>query len=296
MANWPVQNTANEQPGKLAAVKNESETILGAGASVAQPRVPGAVAPGAPMQYTIVPEGASLVALSDLYPEKPRRIAEAVSLDNAADFARFFTDYRRPASVIFFEEEVQEFTAVFDYHERKDGAAPAADWCDHTATYTAAFSPEWQTWTGMDKKPFGQVAFAEFIEDNLPDIVEPASADLLEIVRTFEAKKDVAYSSAIRLNNGSVKMAFDEVVRGTANTQAGSVEIPEQFTLQMQVLRGGSYYKFPVRLKFRLKDRALVIWYEIIRPHKILERALDETVALIEEKTGLSVFRGGIEE
>lgn len=274
--------------------KTESEVILAAGAERGVARDPGAIAPGAPMHYVIVPEGATLQPLVDLYPDKPRRILETVVFDRADDFARYFANYRRPGSVIFFDEDQHRFTAVLDYHERKDGALPAADWCDHTATYVAEFSPEWQKWADSDKKPFSQAAFAEFVEDNLPDIVEPAGADLLEMTRTFEAKKDVAYSSLLRMNNGSVKLSYDEVVRGTANTQAGNVEVPEQFMLTMKVFRGGSFYKFPARLKYRLKDRALVIWYEIIRPHKIIEQALDETVALIEEKTGVSVFRGAI--
>ncbi|MCL5742987.1 MAG: YfdQ family protein, partial [Acidobacteria bacterium] len=153
-------------------------------------------------------------------------------------------------------------------------------------------TPEWDTWFAKNQKAFGQVEFAEFLEDNLIDVAEPTGADLLEITRTLEAKKDVAYSSAIKLNNGSVRINYDEVIKGTANTQAGVIEIPEQFTLQIQVIRGGSQFRFPARFKYRLKDRALLLWYEIVRPHKILEQALDETVAAIREGTGIPIRKG----
>ena len=68
--------------------------------------------------------------------------------------------------------------------------------------------------------------------------------------------------------------------------------IPEVFTLQMQVIRGGSTIKSPVRFKYRLKDRQMLAWYEIVRPHKLLEAALSETVVSIMEQTGLTLRKG----
>jgi uncharacterized protein YfdQ (DUF2303 family) len=248
--------------------------------------------PKKPGPFVITPEGWKLQ-----YPEIPAfpsRIAQQVTMHNAGSFSAYVKEFAEESTAIFFDEDKRTFTAILDYHLGGNGHedAEAPRWCDHVATFVARTSPEWDAWIGRNMKAFGQVEFAEFLEDNLIDVIEPAGADLLEITRTLEAKKDVAYSSAIRLQNGSVRINYDEVIKGTANTQAGVIEIPEQFTLQMEVIRGGSQYRFPARFKYRLKERALILWYEIVRPHKILEQALNETLAAIQDGTGLTIRKG----
>ena len=248
------------------------------------PRKPGA--------YVMVPEGYEIQ-----YPEapdNPARIVQTVALEDAQGFSSYVKEFARDSTAIFLDDDDRKFTAILDYHKGGHGDAEAEmpEWCDHVATFMARTTPEWETWSGHNQKAFGQVEFAEFIEDNLLDVVEPAGADLLEITRTLEAKKDVAYSSAIKLQNGSVRINYDEQIKGTANTQAGVIEIPQQFTLQIQILRGGSAFRFPARFKYRLKDRSLYLWYEIIRPHKLMESAMEEAVKSIEEGTGLKIRKG----
>jgi len=260
--------------------------------AIQQPVVPPAASARNPLPFVIAPDGWGLK-----YPEIPAfpsRIAQQVALHSAQSFGTYVKEFAEESTAIFLDEDKRTFTAILDYHGGGNGKGDdeAPRWCEHVATFLARTTPEWDTWFGRNQKAFGQVEFAEFLEDNLIDVAEPAGADLLEITRTLEAKKDVAYSSAIRLHNGSVRINYDEVIKGTANTQAGIIEIPEQFTLQIQVIRGGSQFRFPVRFKYRLKDRALVLWYEIVRPHKILEQAMDETVAAIQEVAGLTIRKG----
>jgi uncharacterized protein YfdQ (DUF2303 family) len=260
--------------------------------AIQEPKVPESVGPEQGDPVIVVPCGWEPQVLS--VPAKPRRIAQQVALHDAAGFSAYVGEFYTETSAIFFDEDKKTFTGILDYHGGGGGAAASArpEWCDHVATFVAQTTPEWDTWFGKNKKGFGQVEFAEFLEDNLVDVVEPAGASLLEITRTLEAKKDVSYSSAIRLNNGSVRINYDEVVKGSANTQAGSMEIPEQFTLQFQVIRGGSAFRFPARFKYRLKDRVLILWFEIVRPHKILQQALDETIFAIGEATGIPIRKG----
>ena len=59
-----------------------------------------------------------------------------------------------------------------------------------------------------------QVDFARFLEENMPDVVEPDSAELLEVALTFEAKKSVEFSSGVRLANGQIQFQYDEVSPG----------------------------------------------------------------------------------
>jgi uncharacterized protein YfdQ (DUF2303 family) len=260
--------------------------------AVQEPVVPPAATAKGADPFVVVPGGWELKYPA--VPEFPRRIAQRVELHDATSFSAYVKEFAQESATVFFDEEKRTFLAILDYHGGGSGTASGEKprWCDHVATFVARTTPEWDLWSGRNQKPFGQVEFATFLEDNMLEVVEPAGAELLEIARTLETKQDVAYSSGIRLDNGAARIHYDEVIKGTANTQAGIVEIPTQFTLQMQVIRGGSAFRFPARLKYRIKDRALILWYEIVRPHKILEQALNETVAAIQEATGLTIRKG----
>jgi len=254
--------------------------------AIAAPNVPPASTATGPEPYILVPDGYKAERLGvDM---QPHWIGQRVALHDAKSFIDYVARFATESTAIFFNEEPREFTAILDYHNKPEEPR----WCDHRATFAAQVTPEWATWFGSNKKVFSQVDFATFLEDNLIDVVDPAGADLLEITRTLEAKKDVSYSSAIRLGNGSVRINYDEQIKGSANTQAGNIEIPEQFTLQLQVIKGGSTFQFPARFKYRLKDRALVLWYEIIRSHKIVEQALNEAVAFIQESAKVTIRKG----
>jgi uncharacterized protein YfdQ (DUF2303 family) len=261
-------------------------------AAIQAPNVLASVAPAAPVPYTVIPDGWQVRQI-DL-PIKPSRIAARLALHEAAAFVSYVKEFCTPTTRVFLDQDKLTFTAILDYHNGGSTVTdqPGPEWCDHIATFTIRTTPEWEAWKGSNKNSFDQVEFAEFLEDNIVEVVEPSGADMLEITRSLEAKKDVSYSSGIRLANGAFRLHFDEAIRGTANTQHGTIDIPEEFKLQMQVVRGGSLMKFPARFKYRLKDRGLTLWYEIIRPHRIIEKAIEETVALIAEGTGVPIWKG----
>ena len=176
--------------------------------------------------------------------------------------------------------------AILDYHKHSEEPS----WCAHTATFHPHRSVEFTTWMENNRKQMTQVEFARFLEDNLPDIVEPASADLLAVALTFEAKKSVEFSSGVRLNNGQIQFAYDEVVRGTA--QKGTIEIPEQFVLGIAIHVNGPAYRIPVRLRWRLQEGKVVFWYEIVRPHRFIEDALKEMRERVEKETAIPILAG----
>jgi uncharacterized protein YfdQ (DUF2303 family) len=142
----------------------------------------------------------------------------------------------------------------------------------------------------QNKKQLTQVDFARFLEDNLPDIVEPEGATLLEVALTFEAKKDVEFASGVRLQNGQIQFQYNEVIRGAA--QKGTLEVPEQFVLGIPIHVGGPAYRIPVRFRWRLHEGKAVFWYEIVRPHRYVEDALREIRERIGQETGIDVLAG----
>ena len=256
---------------------------IAAGAAIGEPHkatVPG-VAESAP--YALVPAGYSIESLERFLPD-PLRVIQNVSLQDAESFIEYLKTFAEPESRIFFDAQHEAFTGILDYHAGLPG------WCDHVAKFTAQRSLEFTTWMSTNRKQMTQVEFARFLEENLPDVVEPNSAELLQVALTFEAKRSVEFSSGVRLANGQIQFQFDETIRGAA--QKGTIEIPEQFVLGISIHTNGPAYRIPVRLRWRLQESKLTFWYEIVRPHKFIEDALREILARVAQETGIAVLAG----
>jgi len=266
------------------ARKSDTEAALAAGAALAGPQSPLAADKDL-AAYAVLPKGYQLESL-EAFLERPLRIREEVALQDADSFIAYLNDFKvLDVSRIFFNGDEEQFTAVIDYHGTDE-----ASWCTHNAGFKPRRSEEFKTWLASNRKQLTQVDFARFLEENLPDVVEPNSAELLQVALTFEAKRSVEFSSGVRLANGQIQFQFDETIRGAA--QKGTIEIPEQFVLGISIHTNGPAYRIPVRLRWRLQESKLTFWYEIVRPHKFIEDALREILARVAQETGIAVLAG----
>ena len=234
--------------------------------------------------YIVTPQGVSLHD-AESYLAEPLRKRGTVALNDVTSFTDYVKAEKTDATRIYGQYTPPAFTAVFNDH----GAAPA--WKDYRAVYACPLSAEWKAWHGSSGRVMGQADFAAFIENNLPDIAIPPAADMLEISRSLEAKKKVNFASGIRLSNGQNELTFEEQISGTASK--GKLQVPEEFTIGVPVLEGGIKYAVVARLRYRIGDAgALTMWYELIRPHKILEDAVQAVWTDIQNHTELRVFNG----
>jgi len=177
--------------------------------------------------------------------------------------------------------------AVFNDHR----AADAAGWRDHRAEFKAEFTPEFAKWQGNNAKQMTQTEFAEFIEDNFADITEPAAQVMLEMATTIQAKTDINFSSAKRLQNGQVQLQYTEVINASAGAN-GALEIPKEFSLGLRIFKNGEGYKLKARLKYRLHGGAIKFWYELDRPERAIEAAFEGYVETLREQSGYEVLLG----
>ena len=191
------------------------------------------------------------------------------------------------AGYIYADPDPRTIPAVFNDH--RDLAL--AGWRDHKATYKAEFTPEFSNWLGKSKAPMGQTEFAEFIEDNFADITEPAAHIMLEMATTIQAKTDINFGSAKRLDNGQVQLQYTETIHARAGAN-GALAIPKEFTLGLRIFKNGGGYKIKARLKYRLNAGAIKFWYELDRPERAIEDAFDGYVGLLTEQSGYQVLLG----
>lgn len=237
--------------------------------------------------YVVIPEGSELKTLEN-YLHRPIRKRGVIVMRDTESFNRYVKDESDTTTRIYGNLIDPQFVAVLN-----DSAGVNPGWRDFLVVYKCPKSVEWQTWHSSSGTKMTQETFAQFIEDNLPDIANPPAADMLEIAHTLEAKKKVNFASGIRLSNGQNELTYEETIQGTAGK--GKFVVPEQFTLGIPVLEGGDRYAVDARLRYRIAEGGrLSIWYELVRPHKIIEDAVKDVKQKIEIATGFTIFNGSI--
>lgn len=229
-------------------------------------------------------------AVEEMQPE-PRRKRGTVKLKDMASMvayceAQTAANEANKNGIIYADTDTCCITAVFNDHK-----APEPGWRDHRAEFKAEFTPEFQKWLGKNKHQFDQGAFAEFIEDNLADITEPAAQALLEVATTIQAKTDINFSSAKRLQNGQVQLQYTEAIDARAGAN-GAMEIPKEFALGLRIFKNGAGYKLRARLKYRLHGGSIKFWYELDRPERAIEDAFGGYVDMVREQSGYLVLLG----
>lgn len=227
--------------------------------------------------FVVVPEDHTVTDLQS-YKDGPRRIKEAVKVTTARSFIKYVADFNTDYTAVFADLKGEKFTAVMDYHDPVNGPA----WCEHKVHYSCPTDSRWKTWLEQDGKAMSQTNFAIFIESNLIDIVSPSGAEMLTISKELQAKKKIDFKSGQDLSNGDVQFTYNEQTTGSA----GQMEIPQEFKLGIPVYEGGAKYEVTARLRYRIQEGVLTMWYDLLRPERMAEDAFQEVKAQIEK--GLS--------
>lgn len=271
----PIPSDAHDVPALLAA----GSAIV----SVKRHKLPRA----GEVLAALVPDGYRLETIDVL--DHPTHKAGVVEFADVDSFLRYYTKHANGLSTSLFADYRELiFSAVFDDHGLTD-----AGWQQHVARFKPRLSPEFVVWSERDDKKMSQTDFAELIEENLPDIVDPPGVTMLSLALSLEAKKDVTFKSTQRLDNGAVNFVYAEDVQGSA--QQGRLQMIPNFTLGIPVFVHGPAYRIEARVRYRIGDGGkLAIWYKLFRPHKTIEDAFAQFETTIAEKTGDMVMRGRI--
>lgn len=247
-------------------------------------------------EFVLLPTGTKLQSLEQLQ-DAPNRARGTVNLRDMASFVAYVRERTGQAGAEQGANTLRiygqlgpkpGFRAVFNDHGKL-----RAGWRDDVAVFDCPLSDEWTRWTSKNGVKMDQETFATWIEDNLPDIAEPAAADMLEIARSLEAKKKVNFASGLRLSNGEHQITYEEQIDGTA--AKGRLHVPEVFALGVPVFEGGDRYRVEARLRYRIGDGGkLSMWYDLLRPHKIVEDAARFQWQYIEAELAVKVLNGAV--
>lgn len=242
--------------------------------------------------YAVVPKDYKLEDLTskiEAQQATPLRKKGAVQLRDLVSLITYCKDQNTPgAGYIYADTDTRSITAVFN-----DQKASEPGWKDHRAHYKAEYTPEFSKWLKHNGQSFTQTEFAEFIEDNFVDLHGEYASTLLEVATTLQAKTDINFSSAKRLQNGQAQLNYTETIDARAGVN-GALEIPKEFTLGLRIFKNGEGYKIKARLKYRLHAGGVKFYYELDRPERSVEDAFSGYVAQLQEHSGYTVLLGSV--
>lgn len=259
--------------------QTEADATIAAGAGLATPKK---VGDGIP--FVVVPHGYSVVDLERTLAKPFRPKGSETALDVESFVALVLLD-KGPSTRIYFRgTDRPAFRAVFNA-----SSAAAPDFEDHSVDYLCPLSDEWVEWSGKNRQAMKQADFAAFIERNAVDVSEPGSAEMVQMARTFEAKKGVDFKSGVSLKDGNVQFTFNETTAAKMG-ETGQFEVPDEFTIAIPVFKAGAGIaaeRFPIKAKLRYRiDTSLVLWYELIKPEKVMDVAVGDLRKKVESELG----------
>jgi uncharacterized protein YfdQ (DUF2303 family) len=216
----------------------------------------------------------------------PPRKAGTTTVRDARSWTAYFNKHSNQASEVYSDSERLTVTAVLNAHSAKEPS-----WGDHRLLLQLRTTDAWKQWTQNDGQLLDQEAFAEFLEDHLAELLEPSSADMLEIAQSLQANTKVDFQSGIRLGNGQRQFQFVETTTTKAG-QKGQLTVPETFVIGLIPFEGSEGYRLTARLRYRITDRGLRMGYRLERPADVLRTAFGDVVNAIDGDIEQPILNG----
>lgn len=224
----------------------------------------------------LVPQGFQLQQIGgERWQAKPDMVRGKAELHTLDAFVEYVSTHADDRTTVWADVPNRRLEAVLDDHTGLGTNATGHEpgWGAHRAVVQLEHSPEWKRWTDNDTRRFPQQEFATFIEDYVDDLSDPIPATMLELARTFHAKKDVKFASAVHTQSGTVQLENVEKVEAGAGKAGAPIEIPEFLTLALSVFDGGPKYAVKARFLYRIDEGKLFLSYRLLKLEDIVRHA-----------------------
>lgn len=217
----------------------------------------------------------------------PLRKIGLVTFYDSASLSTYVNRHKGDGTVLYVDERNAKVQAVLNDH-----SPDAAGWGDHVADLEVRKTEAWIQWQASNDKFLEQEAFAEHIERNLIDIVEPAGADLLELAQTFQATTKVEFRSSRLLVNGQRQFEYVESTDASGGKK-GELTIPKEFKLGIAPYEGVDNYGVSARLRYRIADGGrLRLAYVLDNPQDVERAAFTDIAKEIEAAVEVPTLAG----
>jgi uncharacterized protein YfdQ (DUF2303 family) len=272
-AEYSTDTSAALEAGQALADAEQTYQIVSAGTDGATP---------------FILHNGSPVSLENMLP-KPLRQRASIKFDDSQSFIEYVNLFKLAGTLIFAQCDLRggAFTAKIDYPKPGD-----TSWNEHTARLVLVTTPDWQTWTAVSGKWMDQETFCLFVEKNRAVFATPTAADMLEISRNIEAKKEGEFKSGMRLSNGDRELRWESTTKATAGVD--KLPIPEEINVSLIPFEGGSPMIVRTFLRFRIESGHIKFMVELDHPEEIIRFAVQAERTNIGDATLLPVLNGAV--
>jgi Uncharacterized conserved protein (DUF2303) len=219
-------------------------------------------------------------------------ISRTERLGSVESWAAYVTSYALPDAPLLLTWSESGLRAILDYHLSADEPGR----CTWVAVHPLEQAVQWRRWTELaNGRPRGQRDVLEALEDNAEDIVEPAAADLVGLLRKLRAT--VSAQAETTLNaDGTSSVSWQK--SSAVNQDGGGATLPAEIVIAVPVFKGHTDVndegkQVPVRFALRVRVRVSVgddakLTFRLSMPQReaTLEMALADRVAAAEMALG----------
>lgn len=244
---------------------SEAEVMLAAGAAVGDAKRAGFEGKeGVP--YSLVPLEYRVESL-ERYLEKPLRLPTRAIIEDAASFTKYIKEFKKNLR-LFADKSKFEVEAVLNFHPNNYEFS----WMEQTALLSPKSTDEWLEWESKAGHPFPQSEFLEFLEDNIPYIIKPEAARIMELCNQLHGKRTISYKSGTRLQNGDIQFSYEEETKATR--EGGQAKIPETFTLGLRPFEYCEPVKVEAKLRYRINAEGQIhFFFKLMQMKEIQQKA-----------------------
>lgn len=252
----------------MDTLKNEAETI----AQLAAEAVAGSLIESTPAPMLLTPETIKATSL-EKWMAHPLRTQANTKLATQQDFVAYLKKHC-VSPAIFADRKALKFHAIMAYHN------DVPEWLDHQATLVHERSQQLSTWVAKANVYMSQEAFAEFLDENLNDIMTPTPASVLDFVECLQCTRKETFRSAIKQTTGETSFVWTK-----ENQAQESASILEDFTLGIPVWHRGEAIAIGARLYHRISEvegkAKLTFKYRLEHLERIIDKLWDEQIAAL---------------
>ncbi len=224
----------------------------------------------------------------------PRRKTGTVHVQDASSFIEYLAKHALSATEVWADLSRTRLVGVINAHDEASEdriTEGVAGHGDHRVALELLPTKAWQKWTGRDKQWLNQSEFAEHLEDNAVDILNPDAATMLEIAEHFHAAVGADFKSAQRLSDGNVSLRYEETTTARAG-QSGDLEIPKTFTVALAPFEGAERVPVDARFRYRINSGKLVLSYALLNVEEIAQRVFLDYVDSVRAEITAPLFQG----
>ena len=243
-------------------------------------------------EFLLIPPQYTSKEIAPVEPVLGTYVDQSMHLETEDSFVSYVKLFAKDTTRLSYCKRLATFAAIFDYHNPEAGGAPGRK--AHRASLNLKHSESWNAWVSVNELNMPQVQFAEFLEDHLGDIRSPDGASMLEIASTLQVNRKVSFTSAKRLDNGTVNFSYQEDDQAQAGVK-GTFAVPQDIVLGLVVFDGDTEgYEVKAKFRYNLDTGKLTFKVKLLNLDRVVELATADIVERIQAATGIEIWRGSL--